>query len=141
MENLKFIEDEISLTFEIYTYENAQSFVRPFDLSKAPLIRVGFIKDEVLLIDMHHIIFDGFTMQIIMRELNKYYNLGRMEELEIQYSDCTIDIKEKKMVCGYFEQQISFYKEMFSNEYEFVNILNKIVIKMKMKMKMKYFVN
>jgi len=113
MENLKFIEDEISLTFEIYTYENAQSFVRPFDLSKAPLIRVGFIKDEVLLIDMHHIIFDGFTMQIIMRELNKYYNLGRMEELEIQYSDCTIDIKEKKWFVDISNNKFHFIKKCF----------------------------
>jgi len=57
-----FIEDDCSLIFEEYAYENAQTFVRPFKLSEALLIRVGFIKDEVLLIDMHHIISDGYSM-------------------------------------------------------------------------------
>ncbi|OUM56129.1 hypothetical protein PIROE2DRAFT_19411, partial [Piromyces sp. E2] len=54
-----YIDDECTLEFEEYdSIEDAESFVRPFDLSKAPLIRVGFVEDEVLLIDMHHLISD-----------------------------------------------------------------------------------
>ena len=51
-----YVDNECTFDFEEYTYENVNSFVRPFDLSKAPLIRVGFIKNEILLIDIHHII-------------------------------------------------------------------------------------
>ncbi|OUM56381.1 hypothetical protein PIROE2DRAFT_19030, partial [Piromyces sp. E2] len=55
------VDDECQLKFENYTYKNANSFVRPFDLSSAPLIRVGFIGSDVLMFDMHHIITDGST--------------------------------------------------------------------------------
>eukprot|EP00833_Pecoramyces_ruminatium_P005930 jgi/Orpsp1_1/1179962/evm.model.c7180000071593.1 len=74
MEIYGYIDDECTLKFEEYSYENVNRFIRPFELDKAPLIRVGFIKNEVLLIDMHHIICDGATNIIIMNELNKYYN-------------------------------------------------------------------
>eukprot|EP00833_Pecoramyces_ruminatium_P018146 jgi/Orpsp1_1/1192178/evm.model.d7180000091148.1 len=56
-----YIDDECTLKFEEYSYENVDRFIRPFELDKAPLIRVGFIKNEVLLIEMHHIICDGAT--------------------------------------------------------------------------------
>ncbi|OUM56214.1 hypothetical protein PIROE2DRAFT_19276, partial [Piromyces sp. E2] len=54
-----FIDNECSLIFEEYSNENMTTFIRPFKLSEAPLIRVGFVDNETLLIDMHHIISDG----------------------------------------------------------------------------------
>eukprot|EP00833_Pecoramyces_ruminatium_P013795 jgi/Orpsp1_1/1187827/evm.model.d7180000060423.1 len=119
-----YIDDECSLKFEEYSYENIERFIRPFDLSKAPLIRVGFIGNEVLLIDMHHIISDGYTMNIIVDELNKYYNDEEVEELEIQFSDYAINLNEKKN-SGKLNEQIEIYKEIFSNEYEILNIPTK----------------
>eukprot|EP00833_Pecoramyces_ruminatium_P005906 jgi/Orpsp1_1/1179938/evm.model.c7180000071459.1 len=123
-----FIDDECSLKFEEYSYENIETFIRPFDLSMAPLIRVGFIGNEVLLIDMHHIISDGYTMNIIMDEINKYYNGEEVEELEIQYSDYSIYLNEKKNN-GKLNEQIEIYKEIFSNEYEILNIPSRNIIK------------
>eukprot|EP00833_Pecoramyces_ruminatium_P004094 jgi/Orpsp1_1/1178126/evm.model.c7180000064162.1 len=116
-----YIDDECSLVFEEYSYEDVKRFVRPFELDKAPLIRIGFIKNEYLLIDIHHIICDGVTNLIIMNELNKYYNNEKVKELEIQYSDYAININEKKNN-GKLNKQIEIYKEMFSNEYEILNI-------------------
>eukprot|EP00833_Pecoramyces_ruminatium_P008189 jgi/Orpsp1_1/1182221/evm.model.c7180000080399.2 len=121
MEIYGYIDDECSLEFEEYTYENASSFVRPFDLSKAPLIRVGFIKNEVLLIDIHHMISDGTTNLLIMNELSRYYNDEEIKGLEIQYSDYAIYLNEKKNN-GKLNDQIEVYKEIFSNEYEVLNI-------------------
>jgi len=122
------IDDECSLKFEEYSYNNIGTFIRPFDLNKAPLIRVGFIENEYLLIDMHHIISDGTTMSIIIDELNKYYKEEEIEELEIQYSDYAINLNEKKNN-GKLNEQIEIYKEIFSNEYEILNIptRNKII--------------
>ncbi|OUM66152.1 hypothetical protein PIROE2DRAFT_6675, partial [Piromyces sp. E2] len=88
------VDDECELKFEEYTYENANSFVRPFELSSAPLIRVGFIGNEVLMFDMHHIITDGFTTKVIINEINKYYNEGKFNENEIQFSDYAIYLNE-----------------------------------------------
>ncbi|ORX75150.1 acetyl-CoA synthetase-like protein [Anaeromyces robustus] len=116
-----FIDDECNLEFEEYTYDNASTFIRPFNLSKAPLIRIGFIGNEYLLIDTHHIISDGATSLIIMNELNKYYNEGNISELEIQYSDYAINMKEKQDN-GFYDKQIEFYRKMFNIEYELINI-------------------
>ncbi|ORX75151.1 acetyl-CoA synthetase-like protein [Anaeromyces robustus] len=120
-----FIDDECNLEFEEYTYNNATTFIRPFDLSKAPLIRIGFIGNDYLLIDTHHIISDGATSLIIMNELNKYYNEGNISELEIQYSDYAIDMKEKQDN-GIYDKQIEFYRKMFNTEYELLNIPKRI---------------
>eukprot|EP00833_Pecoramyces_ruminatium_P009147 jgi/Orpsp1_1/1183179/evm.model.c7180000084191.1 len=121
MEIYGYIDDECTLKFEEYSYENVDRFIRPFELDKAPLIRVGFIKNEVLLIDMHHIICDGATNVIIMNELNKYYNEEEVEKLDIQYSDYAIHLNEKKNN-GKLNKQIEIYREIFSNEYEILDI-------------------
>ncbi|OUM57547.1 hypothetical protein PIROE2DRAFT_17434 [Piromyces sp. E2] len=124
-ETYGYIDDECMLEFEEYdSIENAKSFVRPFDLSKAPLIRVGFINNEILLMDIHHIISDGTTSLIILDELNKYYNNELIEKLEIQFKDYAIDIKEKKD-SGYYDKEIEFYKNMFDDDYNLVNIPKK----------------
>ncbi len=57
-----------------------EQFVRPFDLSQAPLIRVALSKiDEqknILLIDMHHIISDGTSVGVFMRDFMSIYEAG-----------------------------------------------------------------
>eukprot|EP00833_Pecoramyces_ruminatium_P014189 jgi/Orpsp1_1/1188221/evm.model.d7180000063298.1 len=70
---------------------------------------------------MHHIISDGYTMNIILDEINKYYYGEKVEELEIQFSDYAINLNEKKNN-GKLNEQIEIYKEIFSNDYEILNI-------------------
>ena len=51
-------------------------FVRPFDLSRAPLLRVGCKtkQDEIiLLVDMHHIISDGVSHEILLYDFMALY--------------------------------------------------------------------
>ncbi|MCP5108979.1 MAG: non-ribosomal peptide synthetase, partial [bacterium] len=66
-------------------------FLRPFDLSKAPLLRVSFIKktDEknTLLVDMHHIISDGLSMGILTNEVIRLYQGETLPPLRFQYKD------------------------------------------------------
>ncbi|CAM5482782.1 hypothetical protein SFUMM280S_05967 [Streptomyces fumanus] len=54
-------------------------FIRPFDVEKAPLLRIGLVSVSVnvhyLLIDMHHIISDGASVGILIEEA-----LGKPEE-------------------------------------------------------------
>jgi amino acid adenylation domain-containing protein len=68
-----------------------EEFVQPFDLSKAPLLRVGLVKmserDYVLLIDMHHIITDGFSQVILLREFIDLYGGKESGPLRIRYKD------------------------------------------------------
>jgi len=71
--------------------EILRSFIRPFDLSKAPLIRVGLIKlhpeKHILMYDMHHIISDGTSMGILMKEFAGLYEGKTLPELRLQYKD------------------------------------------------------
>ncbi|MFK4344540.1 MULTISPECIES: non-ribosomal peptide synthase/polyketide synthase [unclassified Paenibacillus] len=70
------------------------SFIRAFDLSQAPLLRVGLVKLEeerhLLLFDMHHIISDGVSIQILVEELTSLYQGEQLPELHIQYKDYAV---------------------------------------------------
>lgn len=70
---------------------------RPFDLARGPLLRAMLVRmapdDHILLITMHHIVSDGWSMGILYRELSVLYetfsNRGPspLPELPIQYAD------------------------------------------------------
>ena len=69
---------------------------RPFDLASGPLLRTACLRldggEHVLLVTMHHIVSDGWTIGILVRELATLYR-GRVEgrlalpELPLQYAD------------------------------------------------------
>ncbi|MCP4146551.1 MAG: non-ribosomal peptide synthetase, partial [bacterium] len=69
-----------------------ERFVRPFDLAAAPPIRAAILKTTThryLLMDIHHIIFDGISMGILQEELPQLYEdaPGGLPPLKIQYKD------------------------------------------------------
>ena len=73
---------------------------RPFDLASSPLIRASVVKltelEHALVLTMHHIVFDGWSMGVLMSELATIYstlcnNLSpELPELPIQYADFAI---------------------------------------------------
>ena len=66
------------------------SFIRSFDLGKAPLFRAKMVKAKdknYLLIDMHHIIADGVSMSILIKEFAQLYNGESLKPLKLQYKD------------------------------------------------------
>jgi len=70
---------------------------RGFDLSHAPLMRAGLLRlsprEHVLLLAMHHIVSDGWSMDVLLREVRALYAAyaeGRpspLPDLPIQYTD------------------------------------------------------
>lgn len=71
-----------------------ERFIRPFDLSSLPLFRAGLIQiDEerhLLLLDFHHIITDGVSVSVLLKELTTLYGGSELPELDIQYRDYTV---------------------------------------------------
>lgn len=71
-----------------------KSFIKPFDLSVAPLIRVKVTEfkngKSLLLIDMHHIIGDGATLEILTKELSNLYNGQKIKNKNIDYTDFSV---------------------------------------------------
>lgn len=69
----------------------------PFDLTRGPLVRVTLLRlaetDQVLILNMHHIVSDGWSLGILMQELNALYPAlcaGRacpLAPLALQYAD------------------------------------------------------
>ncbi|MCY8535507.1 condensation domain-containing protein, partial [Bacillus vallismortis] len=74
--------------------EAAAAFIKPFDLSRAPLFRAQIVKASVerhlLLVDMHHIISDGVSVNILIREFGELYNNRTLPALHIQYKDYAV---------------------------------------------------
>ncbi|MGB7604816.1 MAG: amino acid adenylation domain-containing protein [Lutisporaceae bacterium] len=69
-------------------------YISPFKLTKAPLLRVALIKREsnkyLFILDMHHIISDGISMNIMINEFMKLYAEEELPALEIQYRDYAV---------------------------------------------------
>jgi amino acid adenylation domain-containing protein len=68
-----------------------KDFIRPFDLSRAPLLRAGIIKEgeqkHILMVDMHHIIFDGTSMAVLIDDFMAVYAGEERWPLKLQYKD------------------------------------------------------
>ncbi|MCP4157103.1 MAG: amino acid adenylation domain-containing protein [bacterium] len=66
--------------------------LEPFDLSQAPLLRVNIVKineaKHLLMVDMHHIISDGISTALFVKEFVTLYQNGLSgQEQEITYKD------------------------------------------------------
>ncbi len=71
-----------------------EDFKRPFELSKAPLIRVGLVGtgpgEHFLMVDMHHIITDMTSKQIIAGEVAALHGGETLPPLPARYRDYTL---------------------------------------------------
>ena len=103
---------DTQVTFEEYTEQNAQDFVRPFDLSKAPLLRVGFT-ETAMLFDTHHIIVDGESVNIILRDLAELYQGSTPQKPEFSYADYAAHFQTAD-----FEEHKAYFKSMLKCDFE-----------------------
>jgi amino acid adenylation domain-containing protein len=90
-EPVQVIHEKVEFKIEYYETGSFHTFVRPFDLSRAPLLRVGLMKERegrhILLTDMHHVITDGTSRQILEKEFMSLYNGEKLPPLRLRYKD------------------------------------------------------
>ncbi|MGM1050693.1 MAG: amino acid adenylation domain-containing protein, partial [Bacillota bacterium] len=101
-----------------------ESFVRPFDLGKAPLFRVELVETKgsiYLLIDIHHSISDGVSTSILVHEFAELYNGKTLKPLKLQYKDFvgwqSNFINSKEIM-----KQEKYWTDIFSDEIPVLNI-------------------
>ena len=105
---------------ERLTHEEAR---QSFDLEHGPLLRVRLLRleetEHILLLTMHHIISDGWSMEIIMRELTELYEAfteglpSPLPELPLQYVDFAL--WQRQWLQGeVLEQQLAYWKQQLS---------------------------
>ena len=64
---------------------------RPFSLERGPLLRTALLRldgdEHVLLATMHHVVSDGWSVPIFVREMETLYAGRRLPDLPVQYAD------------------------------------------------------
>ena len=89
------VQDHVEFTLETIqaaTFDEACGiFLRPFDLSVAPLLRAGLWQSAdgqyYLFVDEHHIISDGMSTPILLQRLDKAYQSGS-SPVQWDFYDC-----------------------------------------------------
>ncbi|MCP4148491.1 MAG: AMP-binding protein, partial [bacterium] len=95
------------------------SFLRPFELSRAPLLRVELVKQEenkhIFLCDMHHIISDGVSMNILVKEFSTLYAGLQLKPLNLQYKEYAAWQNRLLESEGMLKQK-EYWQEKFTDE-------------------------
>ena len=96
-----------------------------FDLAHGPLLRLRLLRlgaeEHVLLLTMHHIISDGWSMSVLIREVAALYEAyasgasSPLAELPIQYADFAVWQREW-LGSGVLEQQLEYWRQQLGGE-------------------------
>ncbi|NVZ54574.1 amino acid adenylation domain-containing protein, partial [Pseudomonas sp. B6002] len=98
---------------------------RPFNLLEGPLLRVSLLRmgqdDHVLVLVQHHIVSDGWSMQVMVDELVQLYaafSQGQtlpLPDMPIQYVDYAV-WQRQWMEAGEKARQLGYWRELLGGE-------------------------
>ncbi|MGO3029294.1 condensation domain-containing protein [Pseudomonas helleri] len=102
-----------------------QDIAQPFDLQHGPLLRVSLLQldaqDHVLVLTLHHIVADGWSMGVLVDEFSQLYAAhaqGKtlaLPALAIQYADYAL-WQRSWMEAGELERQLDWWREQLGSE-------------------------
>ncbi|MFF9061087.1 amino acid adenylation domain-containing protein [Streptomyces sp. NPDC014882] len=105
---------------EVRRARMAEFFAAGFDLERGPLLRAGLFsltdRDHVLFLVIHHIATDGWSMDLLHRELGESYRAGvegrtaDLPELAHQYADFAA-WEQSEFERGVFADDLAFWRE------------------------------
>ncbi|MBV9792000.1 MAG: non-ribosomal peptide synthetase, partial [Chloroflexi bacterium] len=106
---------------------------QPFDLAHGPLLRIVLLRlastEHALLITMHHIISDGWSMGIFIRELTTLYLADgaatALPPLTIQYADFAIWQRRRlspEISGGYLERLLDYWRQQLADAPMFLDL-------------------
>lgn len=97
---------------------------QPFDLTTGPLLRVGLLRlrpdEHMLLLTMHHIITDGWSSGVLIREMTTFYTAAvhgvtaHPTPLTIQYADYAFWQREH-LQGDILTQQVNYWQTQLAN--------------------------
>jgi amino acid adenylation domain-containing protein len=97
---------------------------QPFDLEAGPLLRTQLLRlgaeEHLLMLNMHHIVSDGWSMGVLLRELSSGYTAfvsgqaPNLPELPIQYADYAVR-QRKWLQDEVLEEQLAYWKEKLAD--------------------------
>ncbi|UCH97745.1 MAG: AMP-binding protein, partial [Candidatus Aminicenantes bacterium] len=93
-----------------------KNFIRPFDLSRAPLLRVGVIEagqeKYLFMVDMHHIISDGTSLSILYDDFIALYNHKGLKPLRLWYKDFS-QWQNRLFKSGEIDSQVDYWVQLY----------------------------
>ncbi|MDZ8095167.1 MAG: amino acid adenylation domain-containing protein [Nostoc sp. DedQUE05] len=107
----------------------AQRFVteeknQPFDLEQSPLLRIKLLRlsdaEHLLIITIHHLVFDGWSVGVFLQELTKLYAAfchgqpSPLPDLPIQYADFA-HWQQQWVARPAFVSELDYWKQQLSN--------------------------
>ncbi|MGV6397791.1 amino acid adenylation domain-containing protein, partial [Pseudomonas caspiana] len=106
--------------------EARQQAARPFDLGRGPLLRVKLLKlaaeEHVLLLTLHHIVSDGWSMNVLIDEFTGFYDahqqgrVAQLPPLTIQYSDYAL-WQRRWLEAGEQARQLEYWQAQLGDEH------------------------
>ncbi|HSH67476.1 MAG TPA: condensation domain-containing protein, partial [Bacteroidia bacterium] len=115
-EHVPFELDEQTCTRERFKTV-VDSYIRVFDLSKAPLLRSALVHvtdvGYIWIVDMHHIISDGTSIHVMINDFSKLYHGIQLPELQLQYKDFS-EWQNRMIEDGEFDVQKTYWLSQFS---------------------------
>ena len=101
----------------------AAEAARPFDLERGPVMRTTLLRlgdqEHVLLLTSHHIVSDGWSAEILFRELSAHYDAfaegkpSPLPPLPIQYADFAA-WQRKSLQGAVLEEQLGYWKKQLA---------------------------
>jgi amino acid adenylation domain-containing protein/FkbM family methyltransferase len=101
----------------------AEEAMRPFDLARGPLVRAALLRlaaeEHVALFTLHHIVSDGWSMGVLIRELTAFYpvhlpggsgELSPLPPLPIQYADFAV-WQRRRLAGPRLEEQAGYWRQ------------------------------
>jgi amino acid adenylation domain-containing protein len=101
----------------------AAEAARPFDLARGPLLRAVLLRlsgaDHLTLLTMHHVISDGWSLEVLVRELTVFYTaaLGQrpalLPPLPVQYADFAL-WQRRWLEGGELARQLAWWRQQLA---------------------------
>jgi hypothetical protein len=118
IEDMEFAIKYYELTLYPGIDEIIRDFISSFNLSRAPVLRVGMVnldkEKHLLLLDMHHIITDGVSHEILINDLTVLYQGEVLPGFRLQYKDYS-EWQKSNRGKEIIMQQEAYWLNQFSN--------------------------
>ncbi|MGD2087210.1 MAG: amino acid adenylation domain-containing protein [Candidatus Aminicenantes bacterium] len=135
------IQGEVAFEIEYYDMKDVEvavhgsrlavsvikALIRPFDLSQAPLFRVGLLEIEnekhMLLVDIHHIIADGVSSTLLVQDFIALYASKELNKIRLGYKDYT-QWQNREKESARVQKQARYWEKQLEGEIPVIDLPN-----------------
>lgn len=130
-EPIQKIYENLDFNIQEFTIDKSEKqstytkFIQAFDLSKAPLLRVAMVEiigeSSFLMLDMHHIIFDEVSQELLIKEFSLLYNNESLSKQKLQYKDFAEWFCSQNSL-SVLEREEKFWLDMYKDTIPILNL-------------------